>query len=84
MKTFDLNYEQSEKVKEFIDSKIDSYDLKYIALSLEMVKDEADKYYIKMKTKAKEFDDTSIITDEANITQRILMDTENFIYSEIY
>lgn len=84
MNTFELTKEQLEKAKEYLNERIKDYELDYITISLEPVKDKENQYYIKTKTKAKEFTDISILFDELNATVRIELDTENFIFSEIY
>lgn len=84
MNTFELTKEQLEKTKEYLNERIKDYELDYITISLEPVKDKENQYYIKTKTKAKEFTDISILFDELNATVRIELDTENFIFSEIY
>lgn len=84
MKHFELTEEQAKEVRKFIKEKTEDFKIEYITISLEPVEGMANMYYIKTRTKAKDFEDVSTIIDNANKTMRVVLDTEHFIYSEIY
>lgn len=84
MKHFELTEQQVKEVKKYINKRIEDFKIEYITISLEPVEDMANMYYIKTRTKAKDFSDVSTIIDNANATMRVVLDTQQFIFSEIY
>ena len=84
MKHFELTEEQAKEVRRFIKEKTEDFKIEYIVVNLEPVENMANMYYIRTRTKAKDFTDISIIIDNANATMRVILDTEHFIFSEIY
>lgn len=83
MKTFELTQEQAEEVREYIKGKTEDFNLLFVSVTLVKTNEE-NVYFIKTCTIPKEFEDTSFLMDDANATQRILNDTESYIYNEIY
>jgi hypothetical protein len=84
MKHFELNEDQVKEVKKYINKGIEDFKIEYITISLEPFEDVANMYYIKTRTKAKDFADVSTIINNANAAMRVVLDTEQFIFSEIY